>query len=339
VVLNALDAAERGATVLTRTRCVARVQRGAEGWRPRCSRPRGRARCARARWSTPPAPGRRSTLREQAVRPRSKRATPAPGQGQPHRGARLFDHDHAYIFQNPDKRIIFAIPYEGDFTLIGTTDVEHHGAPDAARIDADEIAYLCEQASRYFAQPVTRPTWSGLCRRAPAARRRLGRRRRPSPATTCSSSTSASRPRAAAHGLGRQDHHLPQAGRRGGRRLLHQAGPALQRGPAAELARHGHRQRTVALQAAIVTGVPSNHCCSQRRSRCKAIVTNHCWRVGGGSAGGVVLAQRAPRDAAAAPCRKRRGPRRPKAGSTAACGAKVSWARPEAQGSARFNHA
>jgi glycerol-3-phosphate dehydrogenase len=74
---------------------------------------------------------------------------------------KLFDHDHAYIFQNPDKRIIFAIPYEGDFTLIGTTDVEIQGAPDAARIDADETAYLCEQASRYFARPVCRPMWCG----------------------------------------------------------------------------------------------------------------------------------------------------------------------------------
>ena len=74
----------------------------------------------------------------------------------------LFEHDHAYIFQNPDKRIIFAIPYEGDFTLIGTTDVEHHGAIGAARIDADEIAYLCEQASRYFERAgARRPTWSG----------------------------------------------------------------------------------------------------------------------------------------------------------------------------------
>jgi len=69
---------------------------------------------------------------------------------------KMFDHDHAYIFQNPDKRIIFAIPFEGDFTLIGTTDVEvDAGAPDSARIDADEIGYLCEQASRYFARPVT----------------------------------------------------------------------------------------------------------------------------------------------------------------------------------------
>jgi glycerol-3-phosphate dehydrogenase len=67
---------------------------------------------------------------------------------------KLFDHDHAYLFQNPDRRIIFAIPYERDFTLIGTTDVEVHGDPGQARIDADEIAYLCEQASRYFARPI-----------------------------------------------------------------------------------------------------------------------------------------------------------------------------------------
>ncbi len=68
----------------------------------------------------------------------------------------MFAHEHAYIFQNPDQRIIFAIPYEEDFTLIGTTDVEHHGAIGQARIGTDEVRYLCEQASRYFAQPVTR---------------------------------------------------------------------------------------------------------------------------------------------------------------------------------------
>ena len=67
---------------------------------------------------------------------------------------KMFDHDHAYIFQNPDRRIIFAIPYEGEFTLIGTTDVEHHGAIGAAKIDATETAYLCEQASRYFAKAI-----------------------------------------------------------------------------------------------------------------------------------------------------------------------------------------
>jgi glycerol-3-phosphate dehydrogenase len=67
---------------------------------------------------------------------------------------RCFEHEHAYIFQNPDKRIIFAIPYEGVFTLIGTTDVEHKGDPRQAHIDADETAYLCEQASRCFTRPV-----------------------------------------------------------------------------------------------------------------------------------------------------------------------------------------
>jgi glycerol-3-phosphate dehydrogenase len=68
---------------------------------------------------------------------------------------RLFEHDHAYIFQNPDKRIIFAIPYEDDFTLIGTTDIEHTGAIDGPRIDDAEVAYLCEQASRYFVRALT----------------------------------------------------------------------------------------------------------------------------------------------------------------------------------------
>jgi len=68
---------------------------------------------------------------------------------------RLFAHDHAYIFQNPDKRIIFAIPYQDAFTLIGTTDIELGGDdPGAARIGKDEIDYLCTQASRYFEKPV-----------------------------------------------------------------------------------------------------------------------------------------------------------------------------------------
>ena len=90
------------------------------------------------------------------------------GQQLPARGLRLvkgshivvaqrFSHDHAYIFQNPDGRILFAIPYEGRFTLIGTTDVElphDHPPPDRAAITPAETDYLCEQASRYLAQPV-----------------------------------------------------------------------------------------------------------------------------------------------------------------------------------------
>jgi len=67
---------------------------------------------------------------------------------------RMFDHDRAYIFQNPDRRIIFAIPYERDFTLIGTTDVDYQGDPANAAASPDEIAYLCRAVSEYFSAPI-----------------------------------------------------------------------------------------------------------------------------------------------------------------------------------------
>ncbi|MFE3837676.1 glycerol-3-phosphate dehydrogenase [Pseudogemmobacter sonorensis] len=68
---------------------------------------------------------------------------------------RLYDHDRCYFFQGSDGRIIFAIPYEEDFTLIGTTDQDHGGDPAAARCSPAERDYLCAFASRYFARPVT----------------------------------------------------------------------------------------------------------------------------------------------------------------------------------------
>jgi glycerol-3-phosphate dehydrogenase len=67
---------------------------------------------------------------------------------------RLFTHDRAYFFQNADQRIIFAIPYENDFTLIGTTDLDYAGDPAGPRASADEIAYLCAAASEYFREPI-----------------------------------------------------------------------------------------------------------------------------------------------------------------------------------------
>jgi glycerol-3-phosphate dehydrogenase len=67
---------------------------------------------------------------------------------------KLFDHPYAYIFQAGDRRIVFAIPYEESFTLVGTTDVEHHADPATPRIDADEVAYLCREAGRYFRKPL-----------------------------------------------------------------------------------------------------------------------------------------------------------------------------------------
>jgi glycerol-3-phosphate dehydrogenase len=67
---------------------------------------------------------------------------------------RLFEHDHAYVFQNADGRIVFAIPYERDFTLIGTTDEDFKGDLAAPAATPDEITYLCHAASVYFRNPV-----------------------------------------------------------------------------------------------------------------------------------------------------------------------------------------
>lgn len=68
---------------------------------------------------------------------------------------RVFEHERAYIFQNADQRVVFAIPYERDFTLIGTTDVEFSGDPNDVRIDESEVTYLCDAVSTYFARPMT----------------------------------------------------------------------------------------------------------------------------------------------------------------------------------------
>jgi len=77
-----------------------------------------------------------------------------------------FDHPKAYFFQNSDERIFFAIPYEQDFTLIGTTDQDYDGNPSDVKISPHEIKYLCAGASEYFKEPVTEDdivwTYSGV---------------------------------------------------------------------------------------------------------------------------------------------------------------------------------
>ena len=153
VVLNAIDAAAHGATVLTRCACTA-ARRSATGWQATLQPAGAPALTMNARALVNAAgPWAAQFLAQQAGQPQARQLRLVKGSHIVVR--KLFEHDHAYIFQNPDKRIIFAIPYEGDFTLIGTTDVEQHGAPEQARISAEEVAYLCEQASRYFARPVT----------------------------------------------------------------------------------------------------------------------------------------------------------------------------------------
>ena len=67
---------------------------------------------------------------------------------------RLYEHDRCYMFQNGDGRIIFAIPYEGEYTLIGTTDQDYEGDPRDVKITQGEIDYLCAVSSEYFKKPV-----------------------------------------------------------------------------------------------------------------------------------------------------------------------------------------
>jgi len=153
VVLNAMDAARRGARIHTRTRC---TQARAEGglWHVRLEDRAGGGTQELAARSLVNAAGPWAAqfLRGAVGRPDTKALRLVKGS---HIVVpSLFAHEYAYLFQNADGRIVFAIPYEGRFTLIGTTDVEWPGEAAAVQIDDTEVAYLCEQASRYFARPV-----------------------------------------------------------------------------------------------------------------------------------------------------------------------------------------
>jgi glycerol-3-phosphate dehydrogenase len=177
VVLNALDASERGARVLTRTKLVSATRTNGL-WNARLLQADGTTLDVEARAIANAAGPWVGELLHAAL----GRMTNQPATHEQHNGAnsaangsannkpayavrlvkgshivtrRLFEHDHAYIFQNPDKRIIFAIPYEHDFTLIGTTDVEYRGDPSQVAITAEETQYLCESINRYFKQPIS----------------------------------------------------------------------------------------------------------------------------------------------------------------------------------------
>jgi glycerol-3-phosphate dehydrogenase len=154
VVLTARDAANRGADIRTRTRAV-------------------ETRQAHGLWHVTvedTLSGERSTIAarvlvnaggpwvEQVLRLGvgvTTRARVRLVQGSHIVVRKLYDHDRAYIFQNGDGRIVFAIPYQDDFTLIGTTDRDYEGDPAKVKATDDEIAYLCASVSEYLAKPVT----------------------------------------------------------------------------------------------------------------------------------------------------------------------------------------
>jgi glycerol-3-phosphate dehydrogenase len=148
VVLNARDAAARGADIRTRTRCTS--ARPADGlWSLTLE---GGAK-ARARVLVNAAgPWVSQVLSDVMAQP-----TPTPirlVKGSHIVVPRLFLHDRSYLFQNADGRICFAIPYQGDFTLIGTTDEDFRGDPAQVAGTPDDDAYLCAAVSEYLLQPV-----------------------------------------------------------------------------------------------------------------------------------------------------------------------------------------
>ncbi len=154
VILNAMDAAARGAEIHTRTACLS-------------ARRKGRLWELTLADSTT---GQRYTVLAGALVNASgpwldrTLAHIDHHEGREHvrmvKGShlivnKLYDHPKAYIFQNPDGRIIFAIPWEDDFTLIGTTDVDFHGDPGEVAISKDETEYLCRAVDDYFTTPIT----------------------------------------------------------------------------------------------------------------------------------------------------------------------------------------
>ncbi|WP_340315654.1 glycerol-3-phosphate dehydrogenase [Rhizorhabdus argentea] len=148
VVLNALDAAERGADIRVHTSFEG-ARREADHWVATLGD--GSTVSARAIVNTA-GPWVGKVLKE--IPQAHAEQPPRLVKGSHIIVPRLFDGDHAYILQNEDLRIVFAIPYEGDFTLIGTTDKPFEGDPSHPTIDPDETEYLCKSANRYFKRQI-----------------------------------------------------------------------------------------------------------------------------------------------------------------------------------------
>ena len=153
VVLNARDAADRGAVIAPRTSCVSAERVDGE-WDVTLREASGAARKLRCKVLVNAAGPWVGNVLGGVVRSNTQ-AHLRLVKGSHIVVPRLYAHDRCYIFQNADGRIFFAIPYERDFTLIGTTDQDYTGDPADVRISPGEIAYLCAGASEYFRVPVT----------------------------------------------------------------------------------------------------------------------------------------------------------------------------------------
>ena len=147
VVCNAIDARARGATILTRTECVS-ARRTDAGWKAQLSN--GTELEARAivnaagPWVKSVLNGRLNQPSRESVRLVRGSHIVVP---------RLYEGEHAFILQNDDRRVVFMIPFEDAFTLLGTTDVSEPGT-EPGEGSSDEVEYLCRAVNRYVARPV-----------------------------------------------------------------------------------------------------------------------------------------------------------------------------------------
>jgi glycerol-3-phosphate dehydrogenase len=153
VLLNAKDAAERGAQVLTRTRLLAARPQGREWLATLEDRRSGRTFTIAARAIVNAAGAWAGGL------PGSALGRPAQGRLRLVKGShlvfpQLYEGDHAYLLQSPDKRVVFTIPYEGRYTLVGTTDAPFEGDPTQVEASEPEVDYLCACVSRFFRRPL-----------------------------------------------------------------------------------------------------------------------------------------------------------------------------------------
>ncbi|MEO1321505.1 MAG: glycerol-3-phosphate dehydrogenase [Pseudomonadota bacterium] len=154
VVLNAMDAAERGATIMTQTECV-KLEPNGDGWKAVLNVDRGAEMTVNAKVVINAAGPWVDHVAGQAG---SQRNAPQVRlvKGSHIIVPKLFDDERCFIFQAADGRVIFAIPYEdGRFTLIGTTDLPYEDDLNAVAASADEIKYLCDVSNEYFEQQIT----------------------------------------------------------------------------------------------------------------------------------------------------------------------------------------
>jgi glycerol-3-phosphate dehydrogenase len=147
VVVNAVDAAERGAVIRTRTRCV-RAERG-DDWRLILNA-RGQRDVITARAVVNATGAWVESFADAVLRQQQKKPRLRLDKGSHIVVRRLYDHDRAYILQAADGRVVFTIPFQNDFTLIGTTDRSFVGDPAVVMPSGEEIDYLCGVINEYF---------------------------------------------------------------------------------------------------------------------------------------------------------------------------------------------